>query len=291
MDGEGATGQEFVLGKAIAAARRQAGMTQQELCSKANLSYSTLAKIERGAIKTPSVFTVAAIAEATGTSVEQLAGIAPSNTPVIVQNQLKTSKVGVKFVYFDVNGVMVRYYQRAFTSIAADTGVSADTIEALFWHYNDACCRGEMSSDEFNRILAERVGWGEISWSNYYLANIDPIPEVHQLAQWTAEHYRIGLLTNIMPGILPQMRERGILPHLNYNAIIDSSELGAIKPEEAIYRRAQEIAQVEPHEILLIDDSRTNLMAAEKLGWHVLWFDDYRPSEGVERIRQALEFD
>ena len=46
---------ELALGKAIQQARQNAGLTQQELCHKAELSYSTLAKIERGAIKTPSV--------------------------------------------------------------------------------------------------------------------------------------------------------------------------------------------------------------------------------------------
>jgi len=63
---------EKALGKRLQLARKRAGMTQQELCQKAGLSYSTLAKIERGAIRSPSVFTVAAIAQATGTSVEDL---------------------------------------------------------------------------------------------------------------------------------------------------------------------------------------------------------------------------
>jgi len=48
------------------------------------------------------------------------------------------------------------------------------------------------------------------------------------------------------------------------------------------------LAAVEPHEILLVDDDRPNLMAAERLGWQVLWFDDYRPTDSVERIRDAL---
>jgi FMN phosphatase YigB (HAD superfamily) len=42
--------------------------------------------------------------------------------------------------------------------------------------------------------------------------------------------------------------------------------------------------------ILLIDDSRANLMAAERYGWKVLWFDDYNPSESVKRIKRTLEF-
>jgi HAD superfamily hydrolase (TIGR01509 family) len=72
--------------------------------------------------------------------------------------------------------------------------------------------------------------------------------------------------------------------------VIDSSEVAAIKPESKIYEIAQERAGVsDPKEILLIDDSRVNLMAAERLGWHVLWFDDSRPEEAVERVRETLE--
>lgn len=292
MTGVGIAEQELELGKSIADARRKAGMTQQELCAKANLSYSTLAKIERGAIKTPSVFTVAAIAEATGTTMEQLAGIELLKTaePELPKKDYKTSKTGIKFVYFDVNGVLVRYFQRAFTAIAADTGVSADAVEAIFWHYNDSTCRGEMSMEEFDSILAKRVGVPQISWAEYYLKNVDPVAGTHNIVEWACEHYKIGLMTNIMPGLVSKMIEIDLLPKVKYDVIIDSSEMGVIKPEQAIYEQATQLSGCAANEILLIDDSRTNLMAAERLGWHVLWFDDYRPDEGEDRIRQALEF-
>ena len=47
---------EVGLGRRLQEARKKANFTQQELCQKAGLSYSTLAKIERGAIKSPSIF-------------------------------------------------------------------------------------------------------------------------------------------------------------------------------------------------------------------------------------------
>lgn len=284
------TANERELGHAIAAARKKAGMTQQELCMRANLSYSTLAKIERGAIKTPSVFTVAAIAQATGTTVEVLAGIDSGLTPQTPQKAYKTAKNGVSFVYFDVNGVLVRFFQRAFTALAQDAGVSADAVEALFWRHNDAVNKGEMSVEEFNHILAEHIGLPGVSWQDYYLANVDPIPEMHECVRWAAENYRIGLMSNIMPGFLQIMIDTGLLPQVPYDAIIDSSQVRAIKPEAAIYEAAARAAGVEPQQLLLIDDGRTNLMAAERLGWHVLWFDDYRPDESEARVRQALEF-
>ena len=280
------TDQEKVLGHAIAMARKKAGFTQQSLCAAANLSYSTLAKIERGAIKTPSVFTVAAIANATGTSIEALTGIIGTSTPKRVY---KTAKNGVKFVYFDVNGVLVSFYQRAFTNIASDIGVSPDMVEEIYWRYNDAVCRGEMKISEFDSVLAERLGVNNLSWAKYYLDSIEPIKEMRDSIIWASKDYKVGLLSNIMPGLLKEMVVRDLLPNIDYQSIIDSSEAGAIKPEEAIYKIATDASGVEPNEIFFIDDSRANIMAADKFGWKVLWFDDYRPNETQKRIEQALE--
>ena len=98
-------------------------------------------------------------------------------------------------------------------------------------------------------------------------------------------------MSNIMPGFIKQMLKDGLLPDIQYSAIVDSSEVGAIKPEIEIYEAAKNLAGVEKNEeLLLIDDSRPNLMAAERLGWHVMWFDDYRPEEGAKRVKDALEF-
>ena len=285
--------QEMALAHAIAAARKAAGLTQQELCNKANLSYSTLAKIERGAIKTPSVFTVATIASVTGTTVESLTGISSAITPTpphVASKDYKTSINGVKFIFFDVNGVLVRFFQRAFTQMSADTGCSADGIEATFWHYNDAICKGQMSAEEFDSILAKRIGVESINWGDYYLENVDPIEEMKECVLWASEHYKVGLMTNIMPGLVNLMLQKKLLPDITYDAIIDSSEVGFIKPEPEIYEAAQNLTGYKPSELLLVDDSRPNLMAAERLGWHVLWFDDYRPDEGAQRIKDTLTF-
>ncbi len=283
------TDPEQDLGKALQAARKAAGLTQQELCQKAGLSYSTLAKIERGAIKSPSVFTIQSIASALGTTLNELMG---QFTPALPPAKAKgRSKSGVRFVYFDINGCMVRFFHRAFTKLAEDTHASADTIETAFWHFNDAVCRGEMSLEDFNRALAKQLSVDSLDWKRYYMEAVDPIPEMHDLAHWAGEHYEVGLLSNIMPGFINAMLEKQLIPRLDYAAVIDSSKTGAIKPEPAIYEAAQHYANCSPNEILLVDDSRTNLMAAERFGWHVLWFDDYRPEESAARIRSALELE
>jgi FMN phosphatase YigB (HAD superfamily) len=112
---------------------------------------------------------------------------------------------------------------------------------------------------------------------------------MHELVNWASEHYGVGLLTNIMPGVIDAMRELGLLPNVTYDAIIDSSVVHAIKPEAKIYEVATAQAGRAGNEILLVDDTRTNLNAAEKCDWRVLWFDDYRAEESTNRLREVLE--
>ena len=273
---------EVDLGKRLQKARKKAGLTQQDLCHKAKLSYSTLAKIERGAIKSPSIFTIQSIAGALGSSLSELMGDVKGMAK-------KRSKSGVRFVYFDINGCLVRFFHRAFARIAADSGASADTVETTFWHYNDSVCRGELDLEEFNKLFAKRLGLEKMDWNDYYLEAIESIPETAELVRWAAPLYHVGLLSNIMPGLVDELFARKILPDVAFDAIIDSSKVGAIKPESKIYETAESWTDCKPKEILLVDDDRANLMAAERMGWRVLWFDDYRPEESVARVRDALQ--
>jgi FMN phosphatase YigB (HAD superfamily)/DNA-binding Xre family transcriptional regulator len=276
---------EQSLGRHLQSARTAAGYTQQELCQRAGISYSTLAKIERGAIKSPSVFTIQRLCEVLNTSLDELMGnVGP------ITKQKGRSRSGVTFVYFDINGCLVRFFHHAFTELAHETNMPADQIETIFWHYNDAVCRGEMSLDDFNRVLAEQFHQ-MINWKAYYMRAVSAIPEMHELVAWAAENYKVGLLSNIMPGFIPDMIASGLLPDVAYDAIVDSSEVGAIKPEPRIYEIAEDRAGVPAGEILFIDDSRSNIMPASQRGWKVLWFDDFRPDESVARVRASLDLE
>jgi FMN phosphatase YigB (HAD superfamily)/DNA-binding XRE family transcriptional regulator len=281
---------EKALGRRLQLARKRAGLTQQELCQKAGLSYSTLAKIERGAIKSPSVFTVAAIAGATNTRLEDLLDLQPQGENTPASNLKKRAKSGVTFVFFDINGVCVRFLHKAFTEVARQSGKSIDFVETLFWRHNDLATSGEMTMAEFNEVLGRELEMENFDWIPYYMDNVEQMPGIDQLVAWANEHFEIGLLSNIMPGFIELLMERNIIPKVDYKVVVDSSKVGALKPSPKIYEIAQQLAAVEPGEILTIDDSRTNLVTADRLGWHVVWFDEIRPEESIERAKQSLEF-
>ncbi len=264
-------------------ARQAAGYTQQQLCQKSGLSYSTLAKIERGAIKSPSIFTIQQIASALDTTVDVLlSGMATRGK--------KQSKSGISFVYFDINGCLVQFYQRTFAAVAADTGIDSDIVEATYLQYNDAVCKGIMPLEEFNSVLARCFEVETFDWMTYYLNAIVNIDVTASLLKEVSQYYNVGLLSNIMPGFIPAMIERGLIPDIPYNAIVDSSEVKLIKPDPAIYQIAAEKAGSPSSEILFVDDTKINLLAAERAGWQTLWFDDYAPDESIRRIREALAF-
>lgn len=273
------------LGVVLQQARRAHGFTQQALCNKSGLSYSTLAKIERGAIKAPSVFTLYTVARTLDMSLDELMGATlPSG-----QARKHVSKNGVRFVYFDMNGCLVRSASSAFSKLSEESGASQDTIETIFWQFNEDVCRGVRSIDELNTALAERLGM-MVDWNKYYLAAVEATPGMSEFLGWMASNYRVGILTNTMPHLVQPMLEAGILPQVNYDAIVDSSEVHALKPETRIYEIAAERAGLSPHEILLVDDDRPNLAAAGKLGWHTMKFHAFQPTESIAAIRDALEF-
>jgi FMN phosphatase YigB (HAD superfamily)/transcriptional regulator with XRE-family HTH domain len=290
--------EEKRLGRVLAAARKRVGLTQQGLCHKSGLSYSTLAKIERGAIKAPSVFTIKHLAATLEISLDELLqGVSGGKQmhPTAENDHngrppvLRVSKNGVRFVFFDMNGCLVHgATTRAFTRLSEESGVAFETIETLYWQHNNAVCRGDVSIDQLNTVLAERLHM-MVDWNRYYLECVQPTPGMDELVAWAAENYQVGILTNAMPGQVGPMLERGILPNVPYAAIVDSSEVHALKPENRMYEIAAERAGVSPSELLLVDDDRVNLGGAAALGWHTMGFDAFHPEESSVAGSTALQ--
>jgi len=290
MDSGGVVSEEKRLGRVLQRARKEAGLTQQGLCEKTGLSLSTLAKIERGAIGSPSVFTIRLIAQTLGRGMDELLGdVEPGKSVTHAGSSKKVSRSGVRFIYFDMNGVLVRAaVSKACMQLAQESGVTPDVIETIFWQHNSDVCRGSMSLDEFNTILAERLGM-LVDWNRYYLMAVEPTPGITELTEWVSENYNVGIVSNTFPGLMPRMFERGVLPQSHFDVIIDSSEVRALKPEARMFEIAAEKAGVDPSEILLVDDDRLNLAAAGKLGWHTMAFDAYGPEASIVAVSTALQ--
>lgn len=262
--------------------RKARGLTQDELANRAGIAYSTVAKLEQGAIKSPTLNTTLAVAEVLGVDVKQLLDGDYSS------GAEKASSKKVKFIYWDVNDVLVHYFHRALVVIANESDIPLNKVENTYWHYNTAGNRGDITMQQFNEYLGKDFGIKNFKWQNYYLDAIEPIKEAVDLMVELSKKIETGLLTDAFPTMTTRMIKDGILPDLDYKAVIESSEVSAVKPEPKIYQIAQEKSGHSGSEILFVDNSRNNLMAAANLNWQVTWFDDVRPKDSAQRVREAV---
>ncbi|MGC0311728.1 HAD-IA family hydrolase [Kitasatospora acidiphila] len=107
-------------------------------------------------------------------------------------------------------------------------------------------------------------------------------PAIVSLLRAVREHVPVVVVTNATAWLdadLAAMELTGLA-----DAVVNSAEVGAVKPEERIYRIAAERARVAPERCLFVDDTAGNVAAARALGMTGV---DYRePAD----LRNALAY-
>lgn len=68
-------------------------------------------------------------------------------------------------------------------------------------------------------------------------------------------------------------------------ALFSSGRMKVAKPDAGYFRHIEQVLGLDPHEIMLVDDYRENIDAAEACGWHVHHF----PEDGHLELSERLE--
>lgn len=243
------------MGRTIAKARQEAGLTQKELCRRANLSYSTLTKIERGVIQTPSVFTIARIARATSTSVEELlARVDPAAS---------TSPTGVEMIYFDVDGVLVDGLEGLWLEVAAGNDQPVSRVRHHFWrHWPSQHRNRRLSADELTAKNSQ-------AWVDSYIQSSQPVRPLADLMSRLSRKMRVGLLSHSPRLLVDKLLENKKLPNIDYAAIVSADQLQTEGLPANLYDHGQKEAGFDSGQIMLVDQSLVNLAQAESAGWRI----------------------
>ena len=289
-----------ILGRAVAAARRARRLTQQDLCDRTGIAYSTLTKIERGAIKKPNVFTVLQIAEATDMQVEDLLKgsrprpVANPHTPAKAATATPASAAdsagtAISFVYFDLHQTLIDTVYGLLPFLAARAGCPPSKLENLLRRMDDTLCLGKLPVEDLDRLIAAEIGQADFKWLDFYIQHASADKSMIRALEKVSQHCRVGLLTNTFPGMVAALSDNGFLPK-RFEIIVDSSVVGKLKPDRDMYEYARKQAGVEPGEILLVDDQFINIASALACGWHGLWLDDPARADIEGRLQQAIGF-
>ena len=203
-------------------------------------------------------------------------------------HEAKTRKP-IKFVYFDVGGVMFNF-SGMFTSLANILNVPIKDVYDFWEPRDDALNLGTLTPGEFWRQIKThfRYRGQDIDLVDLWLTSFRAITETHAFVRKVSRTRKIGLLTNAMPGSVAKTKALGHIPRVCFAAVIDSSVLGIAKPDPEIFTIAQKRAGVAAGEILFIDDSTTNIKQAHKSGFHTYHFDTDNPTASVEELKMLM---
>jgi glucose-1-phosphatase len=136
--------------------------------------------------------------------------------------------------------------------------------------------RGKIPDSEFvNKMLEvlEDVIDPE-TFCNYYADIFSLNEDVISLLPVLKKDYKLFLLSNT-DSIHEKYGWRKYDFFYHFEKLILSHEVGAVKPEEKIYRAVEKASGFLPGEHLLIDDIIDYVNAAKDLGWDAVQFVDY----------------
>jgi HAD superfamily hydrolase (TIGR01509 family) len=198
-------------------------------------------------------------------------------------------KKPIKFVYFDVGGVLLNFTE-GHKKVAQKYGVPFETLRKVFDENWKAACKGTLSNADYMAKLAKvlplKDPLPDITdfWTDHYL----PIPETHALVHELKETYMLGIFSNAEDGAMINAFRKGLIPQAPWTATIDSSKYGTIKPEARIYEIAEQAVQVTPEEIFFIDDVEEHITVARSRGWQGMVFDTNDAAGSVQKLKKHL---
>lgn len=200
----------------------------------------------------------------------------------------------IRFIYFDMGNVLLHFdHRQGCRHVAGLTGLDAGRVYELIFDSGLATGyeTGDFDSAEMHRRFCaassarvERLAFLR-GISDIFTPNDAIVPIVERLH---ARGHRLGVLSNtcdahwdfVTTGLLGPLLPRFEILALSY-------ELGAMKPDPAIYRHAARLAGVEPREILFIDDREDNIAAAYDFGFDAIQYTSV-PALESELARRGL---
>jgi putative hydrolase of the HAD superfamily len=207
----------------------------------------------------------------------------------------------IRAAVFDYGGVLIAGGPSDVAAFGGKTGLSEDIWRPLRRQFfgNDGIWaqleRGEVPYEDFTAALRRAIhdAGGTVSEQQAvsFMGSPDPMGQRARLRPQMLDAVRrirtvmpTALLTNNVKEWRAEW-EKILDPASLFDVVIDSSEVGARKPEPRIYEITREKLGVAHEEIFFVDDIGQNLKSARALGWHTLLF---RETDEVLPVLESL---
>lgn len=196
----------------------------------------------------------------------------------------------IKLVLFDI-GAVLNDYSEVFTTIERELGIPKAIIDETFDKYDESITKGYITPQELYDLCRKEHNLKTDPTYDFlggWIKDYKPIVQTHKLARDLKEHYMVGLMSNIYKGLVPAMKELGIIPNIEYDYEFLSCEVRMQKPEDSLYDYVLEVTQLQPHEILFIDDRADYIAPANRKKWQTCKFNFSEADTQVGYLRKLL---
>jgi len=199
----------------------------------------------------------------------------------------------IKAILFDLGNVIVPFdFKRAYAQLGPLCTCPVTEISArlrstdLVQRFESGRIAAEPFVGELSALLGLKTNYGEFCdlWSSIFFEDT-LVPE--SLIASLQGRYRLLVLSNTNPIHFSMLKARyPVFDH--FDDFVLSYEVGALKPDAEIYRRAIERAGCRPEECFFTDDIAMNVEAARNSGMDAVQFLSATQLEEELRVRGAL---
>jgi putative hydrolase of the HAD superfamily len=196
-----------------------------------------------------------------------------------------------KFLYFDLGKVLLDFsVNQMLDQMAAVAGVTADQVRAVLFdnglmrqhetgrlssrEFYEAFCTATQTLPDFDRLA--------MAAADIFTLIRPMLPLVAQLRQ---AGYRMGILSNTCETHWPHCHRRYRIVAEAFDVFALSYQIGALKPDAAIFHAAAELAGCRPEEIFFVDDIAGHVAGARAVGFDAVQFTTAESLARELRIR------
>lgn len=193
----------------------------------------------------------------------------------------------IKFIYFDLGGVLIKDFSttqkwRELRVLMGTTATNDAKFLEIWMRHRDRIC----IDYDVDRMISEfktELGLSfpkNFSFLQGFINGFKKNESIWPILQNSKRTLKIGILTNMYPRMFGRIREKGILPPVRWDIILDSSVIKLKKPDSRLFDLAEKRAQAKGSEVLFIDNQEKHIFAAQQFGWHVFHYNssDYEKS-------------
>jgi FMN phosphatase YigB (HAD superfamily) len=198
----------------------------------------------------------------------------------------------ISFVYFDIGGVVVLDFSgtNKWMQLKKELGISADKDSDFedFWSKYEAEVNIGRNLETLIPLIKEKFGSKLPNNYSFLMEGFVNRFEINK-SIWSVidkihKKCRIGLLTNMYPHMLEAIKNRGLLPNVTWDVIIDSSIVGIQKPDLKIFELGEQRAGVKGEKILFVENTSEHIQAAKKFGWQTFLYDSTHPKDSSNKL-------